>query len=86
MSALQNWLQAANVQERARLAKAADTSVNYLYQMAGGHRKINAPIAILLERGAVPIKYKNKHLPDLYREDLTEACGDCEFAKKCRAK
>ncbi len=35
---LGRWLREATPEERQELADAADISVGYLYQMAGGHR------------------------------------------------
>lgn len=46
---LREWLHAATGEEREEMARAASTSVAYLYQLAGGHRRASANMAIAIE-------------------------------------
>ena len=50
---LGDWMRLATEEERAALAKHADTSLNYLYQLAGVHRENpNVRLALALVDGA----------------------------------
>lgn len=42
---LQQWLRDASPDERERVATAVQTSVAYLYQLAGGHRRPGIDLA-----------------------------------------
>lgn len=42
---LREWMRAASDSERERLATEASTSVAYLWQLAGGHRKASIELA-----------------------------------------
>lgn len=46
---LKDYLRAATPEERLATAKAADTSVAYLYQLAGNHSEASVATALLLE-------------------------------------
>ena len=46
---LREWLHTANEAEREQLAKDASTSVAYLWQLAGGHRKASIELASRLQ-------------------------------------
>lgn len=48
-SQLREWLRGASDAERERVAKAAATSVAYLWQLAGGHRKPSIELASRLQ-------------------------------------
>lgn len=51
MKSLQEFLRAATQDERNRVATACGTSVGYLYQLAGGHRRNpSAALAVAIER------------------------------------
>lgn len=39
MAKLAEWMKVATKEERERVAEEAGTSVDYLYQLAGGHRE-----------------------------------------------
>ena len=49
MQQLNEFLREASKRERAQVAEACGTSVPYLYQLAGGHRRASPQMAILLE-------------------------------------
>ena len=46
---LREWLHGATEADRERLAKEASTSVAYLWQLAGGHRKASIELASRLQ-------------------------------------
>lgn len=84
MNPIKRWLRASTAKERRRLARTARTSVGLLKQIAGGHRRASATLAMRLERAAG--KLNNPKLPPLLREELALACRKCEFARKCRTQ
>lgn len=51
MKSLQEFLRAATADEREGVAAEAGTSVGYLYQLAGGHRRNpSAALAVAIQR------------------------------------
>lgn len=55
---LREWLRGATENERDALAKGAGTSVAYLWQLAGGHRKASIELASRLQaasNGAITV-------------------------------
>ena len=52
---IRDWLHSHNEQEREALASAASTSVAYLWQLAGGHRKASAELAARLQLSLIHI-------------------------------
>ena len=68
--ALVLWLQKADVDARELLAKKADTSVAYLYQIAGGHRRASAELAIALEAASKKVLARYGALRALKRERI----------------
>lgn len=67
---LQTWLENAAADERFDLASTAATTVNYLYQLAGGHRRASAELAIKIETAARAVRAKNGKLRTLRRVAL----------------
>lgn len=49
MKTLQSWMQEHNAEDRKQLATLCNTTVEYLYQLAGGHRKPSLKLALLLQ-------------------------------------
>lgn len=49
---VRDWLHSHNEQEREALASAASTSVAYLWQLAGGHRKASAELSARLQKAS----------------------------------
>lgn len=47
---IHEWLRSASKEERERVAKEAKTSVDYLYQLSGGHRKASLELADRLQQ------------------------------------
>ena len=59
-------------------ATGRPTTANSLRHAAKGRVGVTAGMAIAIERAAASIGL------DIRREHMSEACGDCEFAKACR--
>ena len=53
-----------------RLAAAASTTVAYLYQLAGGHRRASAEMAIALEVASRKVRARDGKAPTLRRQAL----------------
>lgn len=69
---MQVWLKKATALERDRVATAAGTSVGYLYQIGGGHRKPSLELSKKLQAAAGGELTMSGLRPDLY-ELLTES-------------
>ena len=70
---LSTWLRAASADERATLAAAAETSVSYLYQLAGARdhrRRPNVVLAVRLEAASRAAHLLNGALPVFTVVDL----------------
>lgn len=84
---VKRWLAAASVVERKALAEQAGTTLSVLQQIAGAYRskgelRITSDFARRLELASKNIRRDG--LPELHREELSPACKQCEFAKRCR--
>ena len=66
MTTMQAWLKQAADEERDRVAKAAGTSVGYLYQIAGGHRKASPELCKKLQDATDGVLTVSMIRPDLY--------------------
>jgi len=83
-NAIKAWMTAATVEEQDTLAKLAGTTRAMLYQYAGGFRKTSSDKAVRLESATKQMARGSKgRLPVIYRTDLSSACSQCEFARKC---
>lgn len=51
-SQLRDWLHTHTDEERARLAKDAGTSVAYLWQLSGAHRKASVELVARLQKAS----------------------------------
>ena len=82
---LHTWLKAASIDEQQALADAATNgSINMLFQYGLGNRRPSALKAGQIEAAAEPITRKSKgRLPRILRTDLTAACRECPYARKC---
>lgn len=49
---ISEWLNSHCDNERKKLAEAASTSVGYLWQLAGGHRKASLELAVRLNKAS----------------------------------
>lgn len=87
MNAIKKWMLAATADEQAKLAKAANTSRNYLYQLASNQRTASSDLAARIEIAAKPLRLASKNrLPELTRADISPVCGACPYAIKCLKK
>jgi hypothetical protein len=73
-------MKAATGKEKQRLARRLKVTLPYLYHLGHGTRSISSLMAIRMERASASFPA----LPELHREKLSAACGECDFAKRCR--
>lgn len=69
------WMRTASPDQRQDVADmACSGSVNYLYQLASGHRGASPEKAVLIERAIRAINQRDADddLPDVSRHDLTD--------------
>jgi hypothetical protein len=87
MSQLKAWMRLATPEEQSELAKAAKTSRAYLYHLANDNarygRMASPELAGRIEAAAREINARNPRLPRLLRTDLSAACRECEYARRC---
>lgn len=60
---------------RERLASRCGTTVGYLYQIAGGHRRVGASLALRLEHGTGGAVCRCVLRPDLFPRAECAAAG-----------
>lgn len=83
-NAIKAWMVAATVDEQDRMAHIAQTTRGMLYQYASGNRKASSEKAAAVEAATVQMSKTSKgRLPVVYRTDLSTACAQCHFARKC---
>lgn len=81
---LKVWMENAIVAEQITLATTVGSSRGYLYQLAGGFRNASAELAAKIEAATMQMAKGSKgRLPIVYRTDLSSACAQCQFARKC---
>jgi len=84
LTTMKLWMQAASPEQQFELAKRAETSRQYLYQLAGGFRDASPALARKIEAAsALMHKETRGKLPKIYRTDLNPDCRACDFAQKC---
>lgn len=86
---MRKWLDRANPDQQADLARLAGTTLGTLRQIAGSYRTEGKPsvtpdLARRIELAADKIGPGGVFLPPIHREKLAPACASCEFAKQCR--
>ncbi|MCP1446421.1 transcriptional regulator with XRE-family HTH domain [Pseudomonas sp. GGS8] len=64
---MQEWLKKATAKERDQVAAEAGTSVGYLYQIAGGHRKPSLELSKKLQAASCGELTIQGLRPDLYQ-------------------
>lgn len=75
---------AASPEEQDQLAAAVGSTRNMLYQYAGGHRRASAERAGQIERVTAEMhRASGGRLPRIYRTDISSACLQCEYARRC---
>jgi hypothetical protein len=67
-TAMRKWLSVASADDKRKLAKAAKTSVIYLYHIAAGRRALSADLAQRLAHASGGA---------LDQRELCVACGKC---------
>jgi hypothetical protein len=82
--AIHHWMTLATAGEQAELASIADTSRGHLYQLSTGERRAGPELAGRIATASRALRSRNKKLPLLRRSELCPACGECEFAKRCK--
>ena len=71
MEKMKLWLRAATPEEREALAELSRVSVNYLYQMAGGHRRNpKVGLAMRIHLSSTEMFHRNPKLPLINMIDL----------------
>lgn len=78
------WMALATTAEQYELAGTAGTSRGHLYQLSSGERTSGPDLAKRLELASKFMRQQNHKLPILHRAELCPACGECEFANRCR--
>jgi RNase P subunit RPR2 len=77
------WVKTATFDQLEQLARDADVSVPFLYQLAKGQRSASAATAGRIEQAAKSIRKKSGlAVPELTRADLCRACAVCPYFKK----
>jgi DNA-binding transcriptional regulator YdaS (Cro superfamily) len=69
---VREWLNSHTEEERAALAASAGTSVGYLYQLSGAHRKASVELAARLNKASKGMLTLEGLRPDLH-ELLTQS-------------
>lgn len=67
---LKNWMKKTDSAQRQRLADCADTSVGYLWQLAGGHRKPGVETAKALVKASQRVTPTAPMTLDALRPDI----------------
>lgn len=81
------WLDVATADERKAMSEAAEVSIGYLYQLAGGRRYPSADVAARISAASkIMHKTSGGRLPEVCRTTLAVACSQCPFAKACLAQ
>lgn len=82
-NAIKIWMVAATTAEQEEMAALAGTSRSMLYQYVT-NRKASSERAAAIEEATKQMAKKSKgRLPVVYRTDLSTACSQCHFARKC---
>jgi hypothetical protein len=87
MTPLKQWMHAASGSMREALARAAGTSVAYLYSLAAEahdkyRRNASVELAARIERETMRLHARH-NLPVVYRTDVNPTCAECPYARKC---
>lgn len=70
---LLRWMRAATADQRQYVADAAcNGSVNYLYQLASGHRSPSPEKAALIANAIALVNASYSDMPAVSRDDLTD--------------
>jgi hypothetical protein len=89
MTPLRQWMRVASDSLHDTLARAAGTSVAYLYALAAEatdryRRNASVELAAKIEAATMNLSRKSRGaLPVVYRTDLNRDCAACPYARKC---
>lgn len=85
MENYKTWMAAATTDEKNTVVAVAGTSLQVLYQVASGYRKPSADLAARIEKGIAALARKKRAtaLPVVTRGDISEACAECPYMKRC---
>ncbi len=72
---LRHYMHIAHPRERQRLAQESGTTVGYLYQVAGGHRRPGAALALRVERATRGAVCRCRLRPDLFSPEQCAQVG-----------
>ncbi|MBE0436953.1 MAG: hypothetical protein IBX56_14245 [Methylomicrobium sp.] len=65
---MRTFLKTTSKTERERVAKEAETTVAYLFQLAGGHREPSVKLAMRLEKASGGLLSRRDLRPDIFRD------------------
>jgi len=66
---MRSYLLGVSPEKREEVAKEADTSVAYLFQLAGGHRKASPDLARSIQSATNGAVTKEELRPDIWGEE-----------------
>lgn len=72
---LRTWTKKTPIAERRRVAKAAGTSVDYLMQLAGNHRRPSWELAVRIEEATDGDVTRDTLRPDIWPPESVAANG-----------
>jgi hypothetical protein len=75
-------LRSASASQRNSVTISAGTSVDYLYQLAGGSRVASAELAAKIEHAVADLRRGDRTVAEVKRTDLCPACAACEYAQE----
>jgi hypothetical protein len=79
------WMAATTTDEKNTVVAVAGTSLQVLYQVASGYRKPSSDLAARIEKGIAALARRKREvpLPIVTRGDISEACAECPYMKRC---
>lgn len=72
---MRTFLKTTSKTERERVAKEVETTVAYLFQLAGGHRKPSVKLAMRLEKASGGLLSRRDLRPDIFRDLSKESAA-----------
>lgn len=79
-ASLKKWKSLATTEQWRELAFRASTTVGTMDHLVTGNRKASSAMAIRIERASD----RMAGMPTLNRTELSDTCGSCDYARKCR--
>lgn len=72
---MRTFLKTTSKTERERVAKEVETTVAYLFQLAGGHREPSVKLAMRLEKASGGLLSRRDLRPDIFRDLSKESAA-----------